>query len=107
MKDVILVISHQVTSKNSKVNWPDLNYPGSGQTILRTVYHIDYDKLWVQLDDAAGPIFHAEDCPQGVGFYQFLDSNSTKEGSGWRKRQIQNLVKENSKVDNVVELKTK
>jgi hypothetical protein len=66
----ILVISGQQVSNNSKINWPDLNYPGSGQTILRTIHNIDYGKLTIQLDGVTGPKFSAEDFPEGVGFYR-------------------------------------
>lgn len=74
--NTILVISGQVVSNNSKVNWPDLNYPGSGQTILRTLHHINYENLFIQLDDNQGPIFHAEDFPMNVGFYKPLTKKS-------------------------------
>lgn len=70
MKNTILAISGQVVGKNSKINWPDLNFPGSGQTILRTLFDINYEDLWIQLDDNKGPIFHSQDFPDGVGFYQ-------------------------------------
>ena len=69
-EDVILVISGQVVSKNSKINWPDLNYPGSGQTILRTLHDVNYRELFIQLDDVNGPIFHNEDFPVGVDFFR-------------------------------------
>jgi hypothetical protein len=70
MNETILVISGQVVSKNSKINWPDLNYPGTGQTILRTLHHVDYGELWFQLDNNTGPIFHLKDLPEGVKFFK-------------------------------------
>ena len=68
--DIILVISGRTVLKNSKIDWPDLNYPGSGQTILRTIHNINYDDLKIQLDGADGPWFHVSDFPAGVGFYK-------------------------------------
>jgi hypothetical protein len=65
----ILVVSGQVVQKNSKINWPDLNYPNSGQTILRTIHNVDYEFLKIQLDGAEGPWFDAYHFPEGVGFY--------------------------------------
>jgi len=67
--ETIFVASKQVVLNNSKINWPDLNYPGSGQTILRIVYKIDYEKLRVQLDGEDGAWFNNNELPQGVGFY--------------------------------------
>lgn len=72
MKEVILVISNQVVNKNAKVNWPDLNFPDSGQTILRTLHKVDYETLSIQLDGENGPVFSAEKFPKGVGFYEKL-----------------------------------
>jgi len=72
MKEVILVISNQVVNKNAKVNWPDLNFPNSGQTILRTLHKVDYETLSIQLDGESGPVFYAEKFPKGVGFYEKL-----------------------------------
>jgi hypothetical protein len=66
---LILVVSNQVVQQNSKINWPDLNYPNSGQTILRTIYKVDYEKLKIQLDSADGPWFDSYHFPEGVGFY--------------------------------------
>lgn len=70
MNKTILVVSSQVVLNNSKVNWPDLNYPDSGQTILRTIHNIDFDKKTIQLDGSTGPVFRAKDFPDGVGFYK-------------------------------------
>jgi len=70
--DTILVVSNQVVGKSSKINWPDLNYPNSGQTILRTLYDVDYDMLSIRLDSADGPVFNVYDLPNGVGFYKKL-----------------------------------
>jgi hypothetical protein len=67
--ETILVVSKQVALCNSKINWPDMNYPGSGETILRIVYNIDYDKLRIQLDGEDGPWFENDELPIGVGFY--------------------------------------
>lgn len=69
MNNTILVISGQVVTNNSKINWPDLNYPGTGQTILRTIHHVDYDNMSLQLDGSTGPVFEASDLPQGAAFY--------------------------------------
>lgn len=69
-EDTILVISGQVVGKNSKINWPDLNYPGTGQTILRTLHDVNYKELFIQLDDVNGPVFHSEDFPNGVNFFK-------------------------------------
>lgn len=69
-QDIILVVSNQVVMKNSKINWPDLNYPDSGLTILRTIHEIDFKSMRIQLDGAEGPWFFATNFPKGVGFYQ-------------------------------------
>jgi hypothetical protein len=68
--DTILVISGKVVSKNSKIDWPDLNFPGSGQTILRTLHDVDYKGLSIQLDGPDGPWFFTTTFPQGVAFYK-------------------------------------
>ena len=66
----VLVVSAKIVHKNAKIDWPDLNYPGSGQTILRTVHDIDYDSFKVQLDGPDGPWFNSDTgFPLGVGFY--------------------------------------
>lgn len=65
----ILIISSKVVQKNSKIDWPDLNYPGSGQTILRTIHDIDHLNFQVQLDGIDGPRFSPQNFPEGVGFY--------------------------------------
>lgn len=65
----ILVISSRVVSKNSKIDWPDLNYPGTGQTILRTIHNVDYKNLRIQLDGVDGPWFDNKTFPDGVAFY--------------------------------------
>lgn len=69
-QNAIFVVSGQAVHSNAKINWPDLNFPGSGQTILRCLHRVDYDKLSIQLDDENGPTFEAKDLPQGVGFYK-------------------------------------
>jgi hypothetical protein len=65
----VLVVSGRVVQKNSKIDWPDLNFPNSGQTILRTVHEIDYDGLKVHLDGPEGPWFESKNLPEGVGFF--------------------------------------
>ena len=72
MKNIILVISGKVVSKNSKIDWPDLNFPNSGQTILRTLHDVDYKGLCFQLDGADGPWFYVNNLPTGVGFYELI-----------------------------------
>lgn len=72
MKDTILVVSKRVVHEASKLDWPDLNYPGSGLTILRVLYKIDYDKYSIQLDGPEGPIFNKEALPEGVCFYKAI-----------------------------------
>lgn len=69
MNDTILVISGRVVSNNSKIDWPDLNFPDSSLTILRYLHHVDFEKLAIQLDGADGPIFTDNQFPKGVGFY--------------------------------------
>lgn len=68
----ILVISGKVVNKNSKIDWPDLNYPNSGQTILRTLHDIDYVNMKLQLDSAEGPWFTSGKLPEGTAFYARL-----------------------------------
>lgn len=70
--DPVLIVSSRIVLKNSKIDWPDLNYPGSGQTILRTIHEIDYTNLKVQLDSSTGPWFSADAFPEGVAFYAKL-----------------------------------
>ena len=72
MKEIILLISGQVVRDNSKINWPDLNYPNTSETILRYLHKIDYELLTIQLDGEDGPTFSAEKFPKGVGFYEKL-----------------------------------
>lgn len=69
-QDIILIVSNQIANKNSKVNWPDMNYPNSGDTILRTINDIDFEFLTVRLDSVDGPVFDSKHFPNGVGFYQ-------------------------------------
>lgn len=68
-REVILVVSGRVVKKNSKVDWPDLNYPGSGLTVLRTIHDVDYKNKSVQLDGKDGPWFKYP-LPDGVAFYE-------------------------------------
>ena len=70
MKEIILLISGQVVRDNSKINWPDLNYPNTSETILRYLHTVDYELLTIQLDGEDGPTFSAEKFPKGVGFYE-------------------------------------
>jgi hypothetical protein len=75
--NTILVISNKVVHKNAKVDWPDMNYPDSGQTILRTLHEVDYVNCKIQLDNSDGPwfsafAFNATSFPKGVGFYKKL-----------------------------------
>lgn len=65
----ILVVSSKVVQKNSKIDWPDLNFPDSGLTILRTIHEIDYENLRVHLDGPEGPWFDSKSLPSGVGFF--------------------------------------
>ena len=67
--DTILVISNQVVRDNAKVNFPDLNYPNSGNTVLRYLHKIDFDNQRLQLDGPDGPWFDNSNIPNGVGFY--------------------------------------
>lgn len=74
--NTVLIISGLVAYKNSKINWPDLNYPNSGLTILRTIHDIDYEMLKIQLDGPDGPWFSHRGTnggnvlPPEVGFYK-------------------------------------
>ena len=67
--DTILVISNQVVRDNAKVNFPDLNYPNSGDTVLRYLHKIDFDNQRLQLDGEDGPWFDTSSFPNGVAFY--------------------------------------
>jgi hypothetical protein len=78
MKETILVISGQVVSKNAKVNYPDLNFPNSGDTVLRTVHSIDFDAHSFQLDGEDGPVYSHPNLPKNVGFYTNLEKVPTK-----------------------------
>lgn len=74
MKNTILIISGQIAQENSKVNFPDLNYPNSGDTILRTVHKIDFENMRVQLDGVDGPWFDQKNFPSNVGFFSKITS---------------------------------
>jgi len=65
----VLIINGLVAYDNSKVNWPDMNYPGTMATFLRTVYKINYESLTVQMDDENGPVFNQKTLPLNTGFY--------------------------------------
>lgn len=69
-KDVIFVVSSQVVNANSKVNWPDSNYPNSIHTVLRTLHSVDYEGKRIQLDGQDGPWFAKSQLPVGTGFYK-------------------------------------
>ncbi len=69
-KEVILVVSGQVVYQNSKINWPDLNHPKSGQTVLRYLHNVDYANKKIQLDGSTGPWFENSDLPDNVGFFR-------------------------------------
>ena len=75
-KEKVLIISGQVCNQNGKVNFPDLNYPNTNETILRYLHKIDYEMLTIQLDGENGPIFSAEKFPKGVGFYQKIEKTA-------------------------------
>jgi hypothetical protein len=74
-KNIVLVVSNKVVNQNSKIDWPDLNYPNSGQTILRTIHKVDYENLEIQLDGADGPWFNHTNFPSGVGFFKLITKN--------------------------------
>lgn len=65
----IFVVNNKVVLANSKVDWPDMNYPNSGATILRIVHEIDYKKNQIRLDDEKGPLLSTNSFPEGVGFF--------------------------------------
>lgn len=69
-KDKILVINGKVVLPNSKIDWPDMNYPGSGATILRVVHEIDYKNNTFRLDGEKGPVYSTNSFPEGVNFYK-------------------------------------
>ena len=66
--NTIFVVSGQVVNSNSKINWPDLNYPNSNQTVLRTLHLVDYKNYRIQLDGVDGPWFEKQQLPQGAYF---------------------------------------
>ena len=68
--ETIFIVSNQIVFPNSKINWPDLNYPDSGETILRCLHLVDYSNKKIQLDSANGPWFENSQLPSGVGFYK-------------------------------------
>lgn len=70
IEELVLVVSSKVVHKNAKIDWPDLNYPGTGQTILRTLHDVDYVNLKLQLDSEEGPWFTSGKLPEGVAFYR-------------------------------------
>ena len=74
MQNTILVVSGKAVRKNSKIDWHDLNYPGSGQTILRTLHDIDFELFKIQLDGVDGPWFSSNNLPDGVGFYKIISA---------------------------------
>ena len=70
--NIVLVICNKVVHQNAKIDWPDLNYPGTCQTILRTVHRVDYDQQKLQLDGEDGPWFNNKNFPDNVGFFKKL-----------------------------------
>lgn len=72
MSNTIFVVSRKVVADGSKIDWPDLNYPNTTETILRTLYKVDCEKLEIQLDGEDGPVFKNKQLPSGVGFYKKL-----------------------------------
>lgn len=68
--EIVLVINGQVVFENSKANWPDLNYPNSINSFLRTVHKVNYEELTVQMDDENGPIFTVKTLPERTGFFK-------------------------------------
>jgi hypothetical protein len=69
-QETVLIISGKVVRNNAKIDWPDLNYPGSGETILRYLHCIDFVNLKFQLDGEDGPWFTSGKLPDGVAFYK-------------------------------------
>ena len=69
-KDKVLIINSKVVLPNSKIDWPDMNYPGTGSTILRIVHEIDYKNNTFRLDGERGPIFTPNNFPENVNFYK-------------------------------------
>lgn len=69
-QEVLFISCGQVVYPNSKINWPDLNRPGSGDTTLRYLHQVDYDTLTIQLDGADGPCYTNAQLPQGTGFFK-------------------------------------
>lgn len=69
-QDVIFVVKFQAVNNSSKVNWPDMNYPGTGQTVLRYLHEIDFEKLRVKLDGEDSPWIEKKNLPPGVGFFK-------------------------------------
>lgn len=65
----IFVVNTKVVLPNSKVDWPDMNYPNSGLTILRIVHEINYETNQIRLDHETGPLLTSDSFPEGVGFY--------------------------------------
>jgi hypothetical protein len=69
-KDKILVINGKVVLPNSKIDWPDMNYPGTGATILRVVHEIDYKNNTFRMDGEKGPVYSENNFPECVNFYK-------------------------------------
>lgn len=70
MRDKIFVVNNKVVLPNSKIDWPDMNYPDSGDTILRIVHEIDYKANQIRLDGENGLLLTSNKFPEGVGFYK-------------------------------------
>lgn len=71
-QEIIFVAAGQVVFANSKINWPDLNRPGSGETTLRYLHAVDYKNRSIQLDGSEGPVYKQTQLPAGTGFYELL-----------------------------------
>lgn len=69
-KDKLLVVNGRIVLPNSKIDWPDMNYPGTGATILRIVHEIDYENNTIRLDEEVGPLLTQNNFPEGVAFYK-------------------------------------
>jgi hypothetical protein len=70
MNKRVLVISNRVVGDNSKVDFPDLNFPGKNETILRYLHKINYEDMTVQMDGEDGPWFTQDTLPQTSGFFE-------------------------------------
>jgi hypothetical protein len=67
-KQPLLLVCGSVALKDTKVGWPDMNFPGEEKFMDRLIYDIDYTEFRVQLDGPEGPWFHKSEFPEGVLF---------------------------------------